>query len=159
MRTFCSFLCLLLVSCAVSENRSTFQSQFDHFYPDDPRYINKFYRDGYTKVIANPSCYGDLGAASIGDRAALHRFLSRASAEGNRLDGERGETYAYDLRFLLIRLGDHPFAQALLQLTRREREAVAPFLDSLINREREWFPETASTYKYRYQRTQTSNRR
>ena len=143
----------MLFACAALRHDTTFRTQFDHFYPDDPQYVTKMYRDAYIKIMTDPLHGGDLSAAISGNTSALKRFLLRASTEKDDLDGERGETYAYDLRFLLIRVGDQRFAAVLRELTAPQREEVALSLDCLISRERDWFPPTTSLYRYRWKRT------
>ena len=100
------------------------------------------YRDAYLKLMAAPAQNGDLGLASTGDQAALHRFLLRAETFANQPGGEFSETYAYDLRFLLLRIGDASFAAGLRRLTPKQRMFAAENLN--ISREREWFPLTTS---------------
>jgi hypothetical protein len=146
-------LCLVLFGCATPRRDTTFQTQFDHFYPDDPQYVTKLYWDAYIKIMADPLRGGDLSAAISGDTSALKRYLLRASTEKDDLDGERGETYAYGLRFVLIRVGDQRFAAVLREFTATQREEVALSLDCLISRECDWFPETTSLYQYRWKRT------
>ena len=151
--SFLCCLCLIVFGCAAPRHDVTFQEQFDHFYPDDPQYVNKLYRDAYIKTMADPSHAGDLGATISGDAPALKRFLLRATTEKSEFDGERGETYAYDLRFVLIRVGDHRFSEVFRELTPSQREDVALSLDCLISSERDWFPETTSLYEFRWKRT------
>ena len=146
-------LCTIFFGCATPHHEVNFQTQFDHFYPDDPQYVNKLYRDAYIKAMADPSHAGDLGAAIGGDAPALKRFLLRATTEKSEFDGERGETYAHDVRFLLIRVGDDRFAEVFRELTPLQRENVALSLDWLISSERAWFPETTSLYEFRWKRT------
>lgn len=148
MRTFVPFLCVFLVGCAASENGSTFRSELNYFFPGDSR-DSKNVREWFLQVVARPSGYGDFGSALTGDPAALHRYLLRASVTTD-LDGERGEEYADRVLMLLIRLGDHAFAHALRDLSRSEREALALHLEGHICHKRNWFPETRSTYEYRY---------
>ncbi len=108
------------------------------------------YRDAYRKVMADPAHSGDLGLASTGDPLALQGYLLRASTEP--LSGERAETYAYDLQFLLVRVGDAPFAAVLHTLTPKQRESAAVYLDCLICGERDWFPQTTASYTFRCHR-------
>jgi hypothetical protein len=151
-RSVIIFVLLALAGCAAPSQEVTFRRQFDHFYPDDPNYVTKMYRAGYLKLMSDPTRSGDLGRASTGDSAALRRFLLRASTERNKLDGERSETYSYDLCFLLIKLGDQRFSAALRDLTPVQREATAHYLDLLISEKRDWFPLTTACYVYRYRR-------
>ena len=141
----------MFAACATNVGDRAFRRQFDHFYPKDSRYVTKLYRDAYLKLMANPAGHGDLGLATMGDQAALHRFLLRATTldPDTHLGGEFSETYGYDLCFLLIRIGDQRFAQALRKLTPRQRESVSDFLDSLISRERDWYPLTVAIYASR----------
>ena len=66
-------LYLATAACATSAADRSFRRQFDHFYPDDRRYVTKMYRVAYRKLMAEPTAHDDLGFASTGDRAALHR--------------------------------------------------------------------------------------
>jgi len=149
-RTFVCIIAVMIAGCATRPRLVPFEVQFDHFFPDDSRYISKMYHDAYQKVMSAPQRHGDFGAASAGDAAALRRYLLIATTEAESLDGGKGEDYSSDLVFLLIRTGDVSFSSALRTLTGEEREAVGRELDAGISSERAWFPRTTSLYRHRW---------
>src|SRR2546423_2260173 len=142
-----------LTTCDISvASESQFQKLYDHYFPQNDKYQNGFYRRGFDATIFGPPPKSDEDRhkfyyAFRGDARAFHFFVHHPDRDGN---GEFTLTWIKESLVLLLRLGDAPFSNLLAREDRTTREVVGAAIEQQVDWTKHQFEKTRSLYSYRY---------
>ncbi len=131
-----------------------FRKLYDYYFPKRSSYVESLYREYFDKTLFGPvppkssdSRTTEIYLALRGSRSAFHKFMHSPDRDAV---GAPGESWSYECRLLLLRLGDEGFSRFLSAEDRSNREAVGMAIDPAISRKQGLFVKTRSLYSYRY---------
>lgn len=145
--------CLLIYANAAFGAEDEFGRLYDYYFLKDGKYVNSDYRRWFDERLFGPppkpakERHPEFYYAFHGDAAAFHKFVHGPDRDA---EGEFAETWVYECVVLLLKLGDHKFAELLAKEDSATRETVGGAIDSQINWSKHQFPKTRALYSYRY---------